>query len=119
MELSAQQLKSIELLIAGKTFKEISTSINTPVETIRAWRSLEHYLKQLRWAYSIVHENNLLKLASKTEEVDEFLLAVITSEEEVTKTRLQAVNLFYSRTDKLKEAQLEQRLELLENKLES
>lgn len=114
MILQAIHYEAIQLIVSGKQKSLIAKQIKVHPGTIYKWEQDEDFQLALQKTFSNIYGESINKLASTALRAAQELEDIICDAEAPTKYKLQAISLVLTHGEKVKNYQLETRLEQLE-----
>ncbi|MEM7555272.1 MAG: hypothetical protein AAF378_14450 [Cyanobacteria bacterium P01_A01_bin.84] len=106
--------QAIFQLIAGKTTKQISKEINKPIETINEWCKQPLFKNALQDAWAKTYDDAINKLAGVAISAVNELECIIMGSDVSVANKLRAIEITLRHGEKIKDYQLQRRVEVLE-----
>ncbi|KOP27283.1 hypothetical protein AMR41_05805 [Hapalosiphon sp. MRB220] len=113
-ELTYSQYEALVLLAAGYSDDEVAEKTVVSTHTIRRWRKLPEFEKLLRQAQLKFIDSALAELIKGAREAVKVLNDIITDPDVPSRTKVSAIAVLLTHIVKMREIDLEERLERLE-----
>ena len=114
MQLEVQHHKAIFLLISGKTNKAVAEEMGIKDSVLNRWKSDPDFNEALQVAFSRVYDDAINKLTTVAMSAVEELEKIVVCVDVPLKHKLHAISLVLTHGEKVKNYQLENRLQRLE-----
>lgn len=118
-EISPNQNRALCLLAAGYSAEEIAKSLGVSRRTIDNWKKLPNFKKLLREAIIKTYDSAIAELVCGSREAAIELKQIINDPETPRAVKVRAISVLLATAAKVKELELEERLESLEKFIEN
>lgn len=118
-EISPNQNQALCLLAAGYSAEEIAKSLGVSRRTIDNWKKLPNFKKLLRKAIAATYEAAIAELICGSREAAIELKTIISDPETPRAVKVRAISVLLGTAAKIKDLELEERLEYLESFIEN
>jgi len=118
-EISPNQNRALCLLAAGYSAEEIAKSLGVSRRTIDNWKKLPNFKKLLRKAIGETYDAAIAELVCGSREAAIELKTIISDPETPRAVKVRAISVLLGTAAKVKDLELEERLESLEKFIEN
>lgn len=118
MSLTPVQNEALCLLAAGYSRDEVATKTGVSKSTINRWATEPDFKKMLRNAVTRVYDAAIAELVSGSRQAAKELKEIITDPDTPKRVKVSAIQVLLTTAAKVKESELEERLEAIEAALD-